>query len=628
MLPLRNVIFDDDFAYVRTVQHLVSTGTLKISEWTAATSIFPSYWGAFFFKLFGNSIVSLHISNIVIFYLGLISFFLILLELGVSKKASTIYSILYMSSLWVFHFIFTFMTDIGYISLVLMASLFYIKGVQTNKIRLFATGSLLAGLAFLTRQTGIILPVAISFVLLVQLVTNKKYKKTFWEIVAACIPFFVIYAAYQLWLGKTGMTASQYNNVYIPVKSGLLPYIIPSQNSSIYASNSVYKELFIQRAAGYMVTGLPILIPALLLYKISFKQIFSFLKSNIKGVTLFSLLITTIFLGDKAFGNKFSRQTPNLLFTHFPAFDLQNIWPILAIIAIPVFTIFIGGSIQNVIRKFLVPYKNSVFARKAFKISILVWFVVLFILIVLSKDFNKIPSFMSHPGARLLDPFIVNSYIGFFSKAWSFIAFFLIFTIFASYLVTHYKFRRLKLTQLSVVFLSISLMAHFLVTLIFANFFWQEYLIPFIPLSLSLVAYSFRKNEIMIVKSVLIVLAVATLSIQTARNKYQILGVKWETSEKFVKQGVDPYDINQDAWGWRPYWYFDNTFEEAAKIAGDKYKVFPISQWKQGKVHDMEYEVEVLDANSVSNKNIMYESDKFWVFWKFKKVLVFKPEKN
>ena len=81
MLPLRNAAYLDDFAYIKNAEEFVLTGNLRITDWASTALVFPVVWGALFAKIFGFSIRILHLSNIVLFYFGLLAFYGILRNL-------------------------------------------------------------------------------------------------------------------------------------------------------------------------------------------------------------------------------------------------------------------------------------------------------------------------------------------------------------------------------------------------------------------------------------------------------------------------------------------------------------------------------------------------------------------
>ena len=48
MLPIRDQIYRDDFAYAQSVKQFVDTGQIKVTEWAAPTLILQILWGGLF----------------------------------------------------------------------------------------------------------------------------------------------------------------------------------------------------------------------------------------------------------------------------------------------------------------------------------------------------------------------------------------------------------------------------------------------------------------------------------------------------------------------------------------------------------------------------------------------------
>lgn len=155
MFPLKEQSFRDDFAYAWSVKNFVETGHLKISEWSSASDIVPTYWGWLWSELFGFSFGTLHAANYSLLVIGILAYFGLLMELGLDKKRALIFSLWLLGIPWILNFTMSYMTDVPAMSLSIVAIYFLFKGMRKNSFWLTVIGGIVIGLTFLTRQIGI-----------------------------------------------------------------------------------------------------------------------------------------------------------------------------------------------------------------------------------------------------------------------------------------------------------------------------------------------------------------------------------------------------------------------------------------------------------------------------------------
>lgn len=197
MVPLYNKAYLDDFAYVQSVKHLVVDGYFKISEWSAVTLIFQIFWGAFFSKLFGFSFINLQISTIIILYFGLIAFYFILRELNLDRWNSVFFTLALFSFPFIPLLAVSFMSDIPYLTLFIVSLYFYLKGLNRKSYLYLFWGSFFASLSFLTRQTGIVLPIAAC------LTIAFRKRTVFKNVISSVLLPLIVLIGYFTWLKVT-----------------------------------------------------------------------------------------------------------------------------------------------------------------------------------------------------------------------------------------------------------------------------------------------------------------------------------------------------------------------------------------------------------------------------------------
>lgn len=214
MRPIYNKAYDDDFAYAQSVRHLVLDRQFVISQWAAVPLVFQILWGGLFSFLFGFSFVTLTVSTLVLLAFGLVAFYLTCRLLGADDFLGMILSLVLLSFPWTLLFAFSFLSNIPYLSLFLISIYFYLCGLKKLSNKSLFWGSIFAFLAFLTRQTGIVLLPAV----LAAMVLGRFPRRSF--LFAASLPVLGL-LVYFLWLSMGHQTFSQWfamEHVFWPTK--------------------------------------------------------------------------------------------------------------------------------------------------------------------------------------------------------------------------------------------------------------------------------------------------------------------------------------------------------------------------------------------------------------------------
>ena len=165
---MTDIATTDDWGYTRSVEILLDEGRLTIFPVVAATAVGQVLWGALFGLVFGMSLGMMRVSTVVMVALGAVALYAILRMLGVSKSRSALGMGVWVFNPLTFSLAFSFMTDPHFASMMLVSLAFYVKGLRPDRERVIAivVGSFLAGLAFLIRQQGALIPFAVGLYLL------------------------------------------------------------------------------------------------------------------------------------------------------------------------------------------------------------------------------------------------------------------------------------------------------------------------------------------------------------------------------------------------------------------------------------------------------------------------------
>jgi hypothetical protein len=150
--------WSDDFAYARMVRHLLETGEYRLDDWAAANLPVQVYLAAGLTKIFGYSLTLLRISTLLLVFAGLVSFYFLLHEHGTGEFEAGLLALTLLASPLVLYLSFTFTTDAQFLSWMLIAVLFYSRGIGRRHFVPMVIGSLAAAAAIGIRQFGVALP--------------------------------------------------------------------------------------------------------------------------------------------------------------------------------------------------------------------------------------------------------------------------------------------------------------------------------------------------------------------------------------------------------------------------------------------------------------------------------------
>jgi 4-amino-4-deoxy-L-arabinose transferase-like glycosyltransferase len=156
--PVGEYVIEDEWAYVRSLALLHAEGTLRILDWNPMSLIGHLFWGALFTKLFGFSFTVTKISAVALLYVECLAVVALLRYARV--REAWIWVAVLAIALNPLHFFHSFMygTDIPALAWTALALLCYARGLDREGARqasLLVLGSTFGGLAFLVRQNGI-----------------------------------------------------------------------------------------------------------------------------------------------------------------------------------------------------------------------------------------------------------------------------------------------------------------------------------------------------------------------------------------------------------------------------------------------------------------------------------------
>jgi hypothetical protein len=155
--PLQETTLEDDWAYALTVRYFFETGHYRLHDWAAANMPFQVYWGSAFSWILGYSPSSLRLSTLALVAFGLAGFYSLARQHDLHPLQSGLVTLALFASPLVLYLSFSFMTDVPFLMLFIIALSFYTRAVRLHSYTPMLLGSGMAAAAILTRQFGIAL---------------------------------------------------------------------------------------------------------------------------------------------------------------------------------------------------------------------------------------------------------------------------------------------------------------------------------------------------------------------------------------------------------------------------------------------------------------------------------------
>ncbi|MGC4104761.1 MAG: glycosyltransferase family 39 protein [Thermomicrobiales bacterium] len=201
---MTDVALAGDWLYTRAVEDLYWNIDLVAYPAMAASAMGQILWGGLFALVFGMDPGTMRLSTVVATGIGAVALFAILRMLGVSRNRSVLGTTLFLFNPFGFALAFSFLPDAHFTAWMLVAVALYAKGLDEGCPRpwLIVLGSLAAGWAFLIREQGALIPLA---VVLFLIATRKVWfdmdgLKRVMQVIAAPLAMGLGYLVWVRWI--------------------------------------------------------------------------------------------------------------------------------------------------------------------------------------------------------------------------------------------------------------------------------------------------------------------------------------------------------------------------------------------------------------------------------------------
>jgi len=212
--PVGDFPLNDDWSYGRAVQSLVEHGHLELTGFTSMPLLAQVFWGALFCLPFGFSFTALRISTITLGLVGIVATHQLLNETKADSFLVLLGTLIVAANPLYFQLSLTFMTDVPFFAASMLAFLFLLRTLRTDR-----SSDLIPGLAFiliamLIRQLAIVIP--LSF-LVAYWVKNGASRKLYVNALLPATLFVGLLLAYPTLLRHTIGLPALYNRSYEPI---------------------------------------------------------------------------------------------------------------------------------------------------------------------------------------------------------------------------------------------------------------------------------------------------------------------------------------------------------------------------------------------------------------------------
>jgi hypothetical protein len=277
--PVGEFMVNDDWAFVKALETLTFEGRMPTTGWGPSWApggpslIVHLLWGRLFTFFGGFSITVLRISVLTLGILGSYALLVLLRWAGASAWVALWGSLTLVVNPLFLSQSFTYMSDITFAAMAIFSILCLHVGVQRASTPMLILGLLFALFSILTRQLGVIIPLAFVSACFIHPRGRDlgRWKMAFLVTVVDLVPW----AAYEYFLfliGSTPITHHQvfYNLLLYPQTQGLLAYL-EFLSWNFYVAGLIY--------VGFLVSPVLVLKYRQLLGWRAFRYFFVFLTS-------------------------------------------------------------------------------------------------------------------------------------------------------------------------------------------------------------------------------------------------------------------------------------------------------------------------------------------------------------
>jgi hypothetical protein len=191
------VAIGDDWVYARSVEILINQGRVRILDLSVVTLVWQVLWGGLFAAVLGPTFGAMRLSTVVLTGIAGLACYGCCRQVGASQARAALGAALYLFNPLLFSISYSFMSDAHFVGLLTISAYFYLRGLRPDRLStpLILLGAFVSGLAFLERQQGTLIPLAVVTYLFLsgRLRPNRAGVGLFAQVVAIPAAMTVLY---------------------------------------------------------------------------------------------------------------------------------------------------------------------------------------------------------------------------------------------------------------------------------------------------------------------------------------------------------------------------------------------------------------------------------------------------
>ena len=199
--PIGDFPLNDDWSFGLSVKRLLQTGDFRPTGWTSMTLITQTLWGFLFCLPAGFSFTALRLSTLLLSLCSVLVVYLLVRQVHPSRLLATVAALTVGFNPIGYALSNTFMTDVPFTALFLVAAWFFARSLQTGSDFALLCGLACALAATLCRQLGLAAPAAFAICLVWSRGLSARWLVRAVVTLAICLGTLL---AFQHWLRATG----------------------------------------------------------------------------------------------------------------------------------------------------------------------------------------------------------------------------------------------------------------------------------------------------------------------------------------------------------------------------------------------------------------------------------------
>jgi hypothetical protein len=235
--PWGNFPLNDDWSFGRTVKHFVEHHEFAPCSWAAMPLVTNTFWGAIFCLPSGFSFDALRISTLVAALLGMFAVYTLVKMSRAPEWLAVMTALVLGFNPIFFPLSYTFMTDVLFITVCVLASIFLLRNLLAGNNSDLFIGTALVVLGILSRQLALAVPLAFA---IVSCLKRGLRPRELWRALFPAAIGIVVFIVFQRWMAVTGRLSAMTGQKNSELSHALLHPL----ESFPHLMNNVYISLF------------------------------------------------------------------------------------------------------------------------------------------------------------------------------------------------------------------------------------------------------------------------------------------------------------------------------------------------------------------------------------------------